>query len=595
MIFAFPYALGGLLAALGLVAVYTLRARFRRRPVSSLMLWRQTQRPSEGGVHRDRLRLPPLFYLEMAAICALIAAALTPHLRSVWHGSLIVVCDTSASMGARDETGRTPHERGVQALQGALRRTHYGRVRLLLAGRQGPEVLAPLSPSQAANRLAATACPDPGDSLDATLARAGELAGEIDDILVLADRAPAADTTLRPGVKWLALGTPLPNRALTLAERTWQGGGQEELLLEVEDFGSGQTEIPLQVTPLTEGTPLHAAPLALDAQGRGRLRLTLPAATPALQIELPADALAIDNSAILLPTIPMPIKVDVRLADEALRQVVTRAVLASGRAEIDANSAQLRFTAPPVGRLTTDAPWHCLIAPPLDGRLMRLPWLADTTHYLLEGVSYAGLAMTVGTNALPGRGLVYAGNQPLLSFETAPRQPPILHLQSAGAHEALFRSAAWPALVYNLIEACANARPGPPRPNLRGGEVTTFATTRGGGDVRFTTPAGTAQLRAQEGRLEWAPTLPGLYEMHLKEGGSVPFAVNFTAPAESDLRQAQSGTWHQARDIEGLQRTHRPITWMVGLAALLLLALHHALVGRPRMPMAGPSPAGTKL
>ena len=75
MIFAFPSALLGSIAIVGLVATYLYRSRFRKKPVSSLMLWRQTALPNEGGIRRDRLRLPWIFYLELAILAALVLAA----------------------------------------------------------------------------------------------------------------------------------------------------------------------------------------------------------------------------------------------------------------------------------------------------------------------------------------------------------------------------------------------------------------------------------------------------------------------------------------------------------------------------------------
>ena len=163
MLFAFPYALAGVAVVAGLVAVYTFRARFRRRPVSSLMLWRQTQRPRLGGAHRDRLRLPPLFYLELAALAALVLAALGPHVERPDPGTLTVVFDTSASMSARDETGQTPQARAARALHTAIRQTGHARVRLLLARAAGPESASPAPPAQTAARLCQAPCHDPGD------------------------------------------------------------------------------------------------------------------------------------------------------------------------------------------------------------------------------------------------------------------------------------------------------------------------------------------------------------------------------------------------------------------------------------------------
>lgn len=581
MLFSFPYALTGLAVVAGLVAVYTFRARFRRRPVSSLMLWRQTQRPRLGGAHRDRLRLPPLFYLELAVLAALILAALSPHIRRPNLGTLTVVFDTSASMSARDENGLTPQIRAARALQGTIRQAGHARVRLLLARATGPESASPAPPSQSAARLRQIPCHDPGDSLSASLARANELSGPADEILVLTDRAPDAVTHLRPGVRWLAFGRPQVNRALTTAERTWSGQGRESLLIEAVDYGAVKEEIPLRVAPLAAGgAPLFEGRLAVDDQGRARQRLDLPPGTPELVVELPPDALELDNRAILLADPPRPVAVAVQVENDAQRRVVERALDATQRARRDAPAPHLVITdRPSAAGNTPGAPWHCILTAPKAPRLVRGPYLADRAHPLLEGVSFEGLTWSAGTNQLPGRVLLFAGNLPLISLDSPPRGSPTLHIVSAGAGDALYRAPAWPALVWNLLQACADVQPGPPRRNLRAGVAARFAAEPQQSLVHIETPSGKEQLRARGGHADWMPTEPGLYRMRLGDNRTEPFAVNFQAPAESDLRLRQQGTWGEMADTEHLRRTHRSVAWVAGLAALLLAGLHHVILG----------------
>ena len=53
MVLGTPAALASALALAGLVAVYLYRNRYRRRPVSSLMLWQAAVRPRQGGARRS--------------------------------------------------------------------------------------------------------------------------------------------------------------------------------------------------------------------------------------------------------------------------------------------------------------------------------------------------------------------------------------------------------------------------------------------------------------------------------------------------------------------------------------------------------------
>ena len=579
MLFAFPYALLGLTVVAGLVAVYTFRARFRRRPVSSLMLWSQTQRPRQGGTHRDRLRLPPLFYIELIALTLLVLAAIGPYIRRPDSGTLTVVFDASASMSARDDTGQTPQARAARALQAAVRHVHYARVRLLAARAGRPETSDFIPPSQAVARLLQTPCQDPADSLTATLALAGELSDPADDILVLTDRAPEIAATLRPGIRWLALGISQPNLAITLAARTWVGHEREVLLIEVTGFGYGAGEIPLRVAPLAGGATLFDGRMALDSEGHGRLRLELPPGTATLVVEIPPDALDIDNRAVLVPDPPRQLAVAVDLGNPALRRIVERALTATGRVVWEAAVPHIVFTDHLPGSGQRDGLWQMVITRPEAPRLVRGPYLADGAHSLLEGVSFEGLTWPVGSNSLPGRILLFADNAPLLSIDAPSRGPTTLHLVSAGANDALYRSAAWPALIWNLLQACAETQPGPTARNLRAGATARFATARQTPDVRFETPSGEVRLSARAGRVDWAPIQSGYYRMWLDDKHSEPFAVNFQSAAESDLRQRHRGEWGEAADAARLHRTHRSVAWLAALAALLLIGVHHGILG----------------
>jgi hypothetical protein len=584
MLFAFPYALAGLAALVGLVAIYTFRARFRRRPVSSLMLWQQTVRPRQGGLHRDRLRLPPLFYLELAVLAALVAAALGPHVLRPGLGALTVVFDTSVSMTARDASGASAQDRAVRAMRTEVRGSRYARVRLILAGAGGPESAGTVPPAQAAARLAETVCLGPSDTLEASLARACELSEKTDDVLVLTDRPPPGGDALRPGVRWLAFGSIEANTGITYADRSRRDGGAEALLVEVAGFARPEgTRSPVRITALAKDgeQTLFEGAVDLSNGGRGRLTLDLPPDTPALSVALQPDALETDNRAMLLPVTPRPVASAVRIADAGLRRTVERALAATGRFRADASAPQIVFT----DRAAEDssaanAPWQVVFTAPAAPRLVRGPYLADRSHPLLEGLSFDGLVWPAGTNTLPGRVLLFAGSSPLLSFDAPPRRAPVMHLVTTGAGDALYRTAAWPALIWNLAQACAEAQPGPASRNLRAGVAAPFMAGRGATEAVFDTPGDTLTLRTHAGRAIWAPPVPGLYRMRLPDGGTEPFAVNLFAPGESDLRGRMTGHWSGAQDGERLQRTHRSFAWLPGLAALLLAGIHHGVLGR---------------
>src|SRR5438270_1262579 len=112
----YPLALIGLAAVPALVAIYLLRNRFRRRPVSSLMLWREAREAREGGTRVRRLFLPLVFFLELVALALLALAAADPQVRMT-QGTrpLVVVLDDSFSMTAGGDD--SPRNRALEALR----------------------------------------------------------------------------------------------------------------------------------------------------------------------------------------------------------------------------------------------------------------------------------------------------------------------------------------------------------------------------------------------------------------------------------------------------------------------------------------------
>jgi hypothetical protein len=79
----YPLALIALATLPALAAIYILRNRFRRRQVSSLLLWRFHVQSKSGGAKVHRLQLPLLFFLELLTLLLLVVAATGPQWKGV--------------------------------------------------------------------------------------------------------------------------------------------------------------------------------------------------------------------------------------------------------------------------------------------------------------------------------------------------------------------------------------------------------------------------------------------------------------------------------------------------------------------------------
>src|SRR5262249_56617253 len=94
-------AWAGCAALPALPAIYYLRSRFRRYPVSSLILWQHQREAREGGLRVQRLQTPLVFFLELAALLLLTLAAAGPeNLTATGGHPLVIILDDSFSMRA---------------------------------------------------------------------------------------------------------------------------------------------------------------------------------------------------------------------------------------------------------------------------------------------------------------------------------------------------------------------------------------------------------------------------------------------------------------------------------------------------------------
>ena len=103
--FLSPAAFSLLLALPLLLVPYLLRQRYQRRVVPALFLYQDISSPVRRRLW-GRIRLSPLFLLQLLILLLLVAIAARPVLQYDTAGKIALVLDTSASMQARDPSGQ---------------------------------------------------------------------------------------------------------------------------------------------------------------------------------------------------------------------------------------------------------------------------------------------------------------------------------------------------------------------------------------------------------------------------------------------------------------------------------------------------------
>jgi len=583
---AYPLALLGLTTVPALVAIYLMHNRFRRRPVSSLLLWRDQRRIRQGGSRVQRLRLPLLFFLELLILLLLTAAAAGPRRLALRvRRPLTVVLDDSASMSAASPDGSTSRDRASKKLHSLIRRHAITSVRIVLAGSRARGV----GPTESVARLSSILarnwrCRAAGADLGASLALAAELRGKEERICVLTDHAPPPGVHVGKRLVWIAFGRPLPNVGIVQAVRS-RGIGPDRCLIQGSNPGRKPIATTLTVRDVAAGRLLTRKRLRFGPRDTQTVRFELSPGVGTVTIEFGADALTLDNRVFLLPPRASRVRVRVDVRDVPLRQLVESALDAAGLRSPRDGPLRIEIT----DSTGIDAPestvgtWRLRIAQSKTARPLVGPFVLDSLHPLTEGLNLDGVAWGASRGVrAPGMPVIMAGDIPLLLD---------LETNGNGHRFAMFFNSRqstlqytenWPILFWNLLAWRARELPGFQPRQVRLGQEIAFSGRIGEREVRITDPDGiprTLPLSRGKAGVAFRPDAPGLYSGRT-ETVEDACACNLLAPKETDLSRCSSGQWGEWMTTELARAEMIGISWVFGLGALALLALHAFLIRR---------------
>jgi hypothetical protein len=566
----YPLALIALASLPALAAIYILRNRFRRRTVSSLVLWHFQVQSKAGGAKVHRLQLPLLFFLELLALALLVMAAAGPHWKLPQSARpLMIILDDSFSMRAVSD-GVSAQGRAQAFLEKMYHQSPPPVTRLILAGTETHALGSPVkSWAQVADLLRQWRCPAPGAELDAAITLAAELGKQQANILVLTDHRPVDEHIANPRLEWRAFGARLDNFAIVNASRTALGD-QDRCLIEVANFSDHTRSVGVQVRAGTNA--LSGSNLTLAAQESQRLVFNLPANGQPLRVALPGDALTEDDQVELLPPERRRVRVQVALADADLAALADRTLAATGlRAALSDNpELVIHETDTAAGSNAWSLRWVSAGAT----NAFTGPFVVDTSHPLaagvaLPGVIWAGASLTNAPGDVPA---ILAGNTPLLAAREDALGRRHLTLNFNPALSTLQNTPDWPILFWNMLSWRSAELPGLRESNVRLGAEVVVKTT--GEPVTVTGPDGTIRSfpkAADELALE--TPLTGVYQVTM---GALTnhFSVNALTAEKSDLTGCVSGHWGAWSEGADERMVETPATWVFGLLGLGLLVVH---------------------
>jgi hypothetical protein len=568
----YPLALIAMATLPALAAIYILRNRFRRRQVSSLLLWRFHVQSKSGGAKVHRLQLPLLFFLELLTLLLLVVAATGPQWKLPQSARpLIVVLDDSFSMRAVSD-GVSAQTRARNFLEKLFRQPPPS-TRLILAGTE-PRSLGSIAKNwrEMDESLSQWKCLSPNATIDSAITLAAELGKQQANILVLTDHKPDDEKFSNPRLEWHAFGLPLDNFAIVNASRT-AFGNQDRCLLEIANFSSGARSTKLLVQT---GTNAQASLVSLGAHESQRLVFNIPSSAPSLRATLDPDSLAEDNEIQLLPPIRKRVRVQVALTNENLSALANRTLDATGlRAAISENpELVIRETDAIANSNSWNLCWSTFAAT----NAFTGPFIVDNSHPLVEGVALEGVVWAAAqmTNSPGDIPVILAGNVPLLSTREDVFGRRHLTLNLNPELSTLQNTPDFPILFWNILSWRISEMPGLKESNARLGTEVNLKTT--GEAVTVIQPDGEKQFFPKTGgELALETPMPGIYSV---AAGLVTnqFSVNVLAADKSDLSVCASGQWGKWSDDTERRLEETSAVWIIGLLALALLTTHLYLV-----------------
>lgn len=530
---------------------------------------------------RTRLVVNLLFWLQLAALLALTLALTQPIL---WHRrarTVLVVLDTSASMGGRLH-GAGAFERAKQALSARVARKRVSEQFFVMT----TAPVAPLTPQPTSDSgVLARAVQDVhvgqlGGRLS-TAVRVGRalLGTEADETLIITDESPPRP--LPSTVRWVAVGEPLPNMAIVGldAKRPLCAPSDAHVVVTVQNFSTKAAPVTLEAAQ--RGRKLAQTSADLAAGARQAFSLPMPEGVEGwtdIVLRTRQDALSIDNRA-WIQLQPHALPVIVRTQQPALAQTISRwlgacealqmtpappaetgsHVLVTDREAPDGSATSILQFLPPSNPSPSLSYWMVSTDHPIGAYLSPIQAVAAALNFS-EGMVVSGVPIIVGlvhgrqvpivvADARQGRRIVSLLFDPTATADA----PPMLF--------AFFNSLRW------VMGGSETARTG--QPLSLGG----FAP----GTVKVTRPDGTtdrAEGHGHDVRYD-ATTLAGRYR--LTQGAhDVTVAVNFIDPLESNLIHRAS-TWRELESLSAASaqpaQSNQPLANLLILTALIVLLI----------------------
>lgn len=597
-----------------IIAMYLLKLRRTEQVVSSVYLWRRTVRDVEANAPWQRLRRNLLLILQLFFLAALILALARPFTWVEGSGgrAAIFILDTSASMAATDVAPSRIEAAKAQARQRIDDLPDGTRVTVIAAG-QGAQVAVASSQDrrQVHRAIDGLRAGTGGGDLTAALELASAVAARQPEteIVVLSDGRVTLPERLavRGRVRYLPVGVSGDNQAISLLSLE-SAPGAEGLTAFAQVINYGDTTTARRLTLYADGALVNAYDLEIPPGGqRAVVAEGLPDATGVVEARLTgADALPLDDRAWAVHRSAEPAAVTLVTGGNLFLETALALLPGLEVTTVQPSTFEpLTFepsTLPPSNLTVFDA-YVPLTATLPSGNLLFIAPPRSTGCFTVTGTLDQPAPRPVDPDDpllahvdLDDIGVLEAVRVPLpdwarpvIAGDAAGDTVPLLFAGEVDGRRIavltfdLHKSdlplqVAFPILLANLTGWLAPGSGSDLPTQIAPGAAAAFSLPPDVETITLTRPDGsTARLEPEGGRLVFADTAQlGVYRLAWGDGEGVSFAVNLSAPQESDIQPAETlplagieGAGEGERPGQARREWWRHLAWI----ALALLAV----------------------
>lgn len=592
MFLEFPWALTALVALPITVVIYLLRNRSKKQVVSALFLWSSPNLSANQGQRIQKVQSGWLLLLELLILTFLTLAAADVHIR--WlrlDAPTVLILDDSWSM-------QTSKNQAVEAIQRwCSQKRIVFPVQIIRVGktaaRDGEQCGYPADLTARLDQWSSSGMKSP-ECDDFTLKDAIDRfcsSGKPVHAVIVTDH-PRPGLAQDGKVTVLSVGTPNSNLAFTSAVRYPSViDGQDVVIVEIANLSTKDQIVKCQLR--VESQPSQTLDSILIPSGESSEIKTSVPSTKTTEIELPKDALEIDNRVVLPPLPRQTVRVRLDVSNPVLAPAVKKAIkLAQDgqrKIELVSSNEDLLVTDNPspgadsnVNRLQFDVPSQPLDK--IDPIVYKGPYIADSSSSLMTGTDFSGVLWGIENSdwrmGNAESALLSVGDIPLIVQRTNSNGVNFVRARLIPELSNLVQSPNFPIFIYNVLKRQATALPGLQSSYISAGEYFVFHSKQNeSAPLEIQSPDGEKDVvPVRLGQAAFQPYDIGTYKITSKEN-SYQASVNALNQNESDLRSLESGEWGEK--YSSIQKNRQFVSLRVPLLLLALaLAVIHQILAR---------------